>query len=97
MHPDLLEVAKELNLVNEYKTIRVATGEVVKVEDSISPRHQRILESAFKAGAAKRQWVGLTDEEALDVWGKVDLGDTEEQGALLLYKAIEAKLKAKNT
>jgi len=43
-----------------------------------------------------REWVGLTDEEALDVWGKVDLGQTEEQGALLLCKAIEAKLKEKN-
>jgi hypothetical protein len=43
-----------------------------------------------------REWVGLTDAEALDVWGKVELGQTEEQGALLLYKAFEAKLKEKN-
>jgi hypothetical protein len=41
-------------------------------------------------------WVGLTDDEALDVWGKSPLGETEEQGALLLCKAIEAKLREKN-
>jgi hypothetical protein len=44
----------------------------------------------------QREWVGLTDEEALDVWGKVELGQTEEHGVLLLYKAFETKLKDKN-
>jgi hypothetical protein len=47
--------------------------------------------------SCKREWIGLTDEEALDVWGKVELGQTEEHGALLLYKAFESKLKEKNT
>jgi hypothetical protein len=92
MHPDLLEVAKELNLVTEYKTIRVASGEIVKVEDSISPTHRRILETAYKAGAAKRGWVGLTDEDRKNFYqGKYVMSDDD------LMDAVEAKLKEKNT
>ena len=68
MHPDLLEVAKELNLVTEYKTIRVATGEVVKVEDSISPTHQRILEAAYKAGQKSQSGCAECGCKASDGW-----------------------------
>jgi hypothetical protein len=94
MHPDLLEVAKELNLVTEYKTIRVASGEVVKVEDSISSAHQRILEAAYKAGAAKREWVGLTNDEITEI----DQGLDARSYSMFAYtRAIEAKLKEKNS
>ena len=41
--------------------------------------------------AAQRPWVGLTDEEHCDIWYKESL-DWMEYG-----KAIEAKLKEKNT
>ena len=45
--------------------------------------------AAIKEALAQRTWVGLTDEDELD-W--------EEGGSLKdLVKAIEAKLKAKNT
>jgi hypothetical protein len=50
------------------------------------------------AAAAKREWQGLTDEERLrcfdDIdWNKVDWCPDHEQYA----KAVEAKLKEKNT
>jgi hypothetical protein len=50
MRPEIVAIAKELGLFTEYKTIRVQTGEVVKLEEKISPEHQRILEVAYKAG-----------------------------------------------
>jgi len=47
------------------------------------------LEAHIKEALAQRTWVGLTDEDELD-W--------EDGGSLKdLVKAIEAKLKAKNT
>jgi hypothetical protein len=50
MKKELEELAKELGLFMDYKTIRIATGEVIKVKERISPEHQRILEAAYAAG-----------------------------------------------
>ena len=50
MKKELIDLATELGLFTEYKTIRASTGEVVKVEERISPEHKRILEAAYKAG-----------------------------------------------
>jgi hypothetical protein len=47
--------------------------------------------SGLYDGKKKRPWVGLTDEEHCDIWYKESL-DWMEYG-----KAIEAKLKEKNT
>jgi hypothetical protein len=41
---------------------------------------------------AQRQWVGLTDEERVDLWKA-----TETDNRMVLIDAIEAKLKEKNT
>jgi hypothetical protein len=41
-----------------------------------------------------REWVGLTDEERTNLWWQVDMKDMPEHG---YGKAIEAKLKEKNT
>jgi hypothetical protein len=41
--------------------------------------------------AAKRQWVGLTDEERVDLWKA-----TETDNRMVLIDAIEAKLKERN-
>lgn len=58
------------------------------------------------AAAAKRNWQGLTDEEAKEVWkqlnydlnhGKFAADDTERHVIVEFYCAIEAKLKEKNT
>ena len=40
----------------------------------------------------QRTWVGLTDEEANELWESTDIGDDWE-----LMKRTEAKLKEKNT
>ena len=41
----------------------------------------------------KKPWVGLTDEEVMEVWEKIKDGDW----AIDFYDVIEAKLKEKNT
>jgi len=50
MNKELEQLAKELGILKEHKTIRVSTGEVVKVEEKISPEYKRILEVAYEAG-----------------------------------------------
>ncbi|CAB5222890.1 hypothetical protein UFOVP379_41 [uncultured Caudovirales phage] len=52
------------------------------------------MEVAFAAGAeaeAKRMWVGLTDEEIVEVWKNASGYDLD------FARAIEAKLREKNT
>jgi hypothetical protein len=53
----------------------------------------------------EREWQGLTDEEAKEVWkqlnydlnhGKFAADDTERHVIVEFYRAIEAKLKLKN-
>ena len=43
---------------------------------------------------AKREWVGLTEEETIDL---LPVGEWEIEPTLVFAKAIEAKLKEKNT
>jgi hypothetical protein len=50
MNRELEQIAKELGLFADYKTIRVSNGEVVKVDQRINPEHKRILEAAYEAG-----------------------------------------------
>jgi hypothetical protein len=74
-----------------------------KGEEQMNPHLQEILHNITTRLAAleqsqKKEWHGLTDEERLrcfdDVdWNKVDWCPDHEQYA----KAIEAKLKEKNT
>ena len=49
----------------------------------------------------KKPWVGLTDEEYLEaesvVWVTINLDSDEKEANREFYKAIEAKLKEKNT
>ena len=42
----------------------------------------------------KREWVGLTEDEAIEL---LPVGDWEIESTLNFAKAIEAKLKEKNT
>jgi hypothetical protein len=46
---------------------------------------------AITPPAAQRQWVGLTDEERVDLWKA-----TETDNRMVLIDAIEAKLKERN-
>jgi len=41
----------------------------------------------------QRTWVGLTDEDVMEIWEKIKDGDW----AIDFYDVIEAKLKEKNT
>jgi hypothetical protein len=45
----------------------------------------------------KHEWVGLTDEEQQSVWIKTAIFDTHLTDILDFAKAIESKLKEKNT
>ncbi len=45
----------------------------------------------------KKEWVGLTDEEIIDIWAGVSTGYDDEINIVHLGKAIEAKIKEKNT
>ena len=48
----------------------------------------------IEQGAPKREWVGLTDDEILDLW----IANHKDTGATDAFaRAIEAKLKEKNT
>jgi len=51
--------------------------------------------SGFHDGKKKREWVGLTDEE-IDAT-LIDLMRQNKSGAVTISRAIEAKLKEKNT
>jgi hypothetical protein len=56
-----------------------------------NPRHQKIGPVYTTPPAAQRQWVGLTDEEVMQTMS----GDWTSQ--FYFVRAIEAKLKEKNT
>ena len=44
----------------------------------------------------KDEWVGLTDEEIIDIWAGVSTGYDDEINIVHLGKAIKEKLKEKN-
>jgi len=49
---------------------------------------------ALRDRLAQREWVGLTEDEAIEL---LPVGDWEIESTLDFAKAIEAKLKEKNT
>ena len=59
-------------------------------------RLKNALELANKALDAKREWVGLTDEERNQLWRDVIKWGDPSHDDVDLMKAIEAKLKEKN-
>jgi hypothetical protein len=69
-------------------------------EDDEFERIER--ENVMKKGqpyvyAPKREWVGLTDEEIDKAWRSVDYTVPWDQHRIDIARAIEAKLKEKNT
>jgi len=58
--------------------------------DGVNISAERVDETA----KCKREWVGLTEEETIDL---LPVGDWEIEPTLVFAKAIEAKLKEKNT
>jgi lipoate-protein ligase A len=59
-----------------------------KKSDVTRAKFEQLMEDAIKEALAHRTWVGLTEDEAFACKGR-DYFET--------YKAIEAKLKEKNT
>jgi len=57
--------------------------------DAVNTSQERVDEMAKR----KREWVGLTEDEVLDL---LPVGDWEVEPTLVFAKVIEAKLKEKN-
>ena len=71
-------------------------AEIDTMDDTDREQWTWALRSAYKTGAAsKREWVGLTDEEICQ-WFQENTALTNES-AIRISRAIEAKLKEKNT
>ena len=66
------------------------TPEVTPDVDAVNMSQERVDETA----KCKREWVGLTEDEALYL---LPVGEWEVEPTLVFAKAIEAKLKEKNT
>ena len=77
MKKELMDIAKNIGIATEYKTIRL-NGEVTKVEDKVSAEHQKILEAAYKAGmlAEREACAKLCEQYQLD-YAKAIRGRTE--------------------
>ena len=61
--------------------------------DSYDQGVKDALESATQAIKELRTWVGLTDDEMYELWLSAD----EQKDRMAFGKAVEAKLKEKNT
>lgn len=60
-------------------------------------KHKLVEQAIPEAEIYKREWIGLTDEERNNLWREVvGWGDPSHDDEDLM-KAIEAKLKEKNT
>jgi hypothetical protein len=59
--------------------------------------YEALIRDLTEALRAQRTWVGLTDEEIDKAWRSVDYTVPWEQHRIDIARAIEAKLKEKNT
>jgi hypothetical protein len=70
--------------------IKEMTSEIYRFAQLLNDEKMR----QWDAWRAKREWVGLTDEERSELWWNMDWSGMPEHD---YGKAIEAKLKEKNT
>ena len=76
-------------LVNKLRKLAPICRGIEKAADEI----ERLLaENAELRKDAERQWVGLTEEEATELWERIDDRDSWE-----LLVQVQAKLREKNT
>jgi len=70
-----------------------------KLFEEIRTSERSIQTSDKKETESARSWIGLTDEEIADVFGDYmdSLDDREEEDEWGYERALEAKLKEKNT
>ena len=73
-------------------------AEIDTMDDTDREQWTWALRSAYKTGAAStREWVGLTDEEIIDVLHPLVMADMPDEATdYEIAKAIEAKLREKN-
>ena len=64
-----------------------------KLNEAIHSQHETI-EFLMNKRLRRPEWAGLTDEERSELWWNTDMSDMPEHD---YGKAIEAKLKEKNT
>ena len=70
-------------------------AEIDTMDDTDREQWTWALRSAYKTGeASKREWVGLTDEE---IWSAGSVMTLSELGIRKFARAIEAKLRERNT
>jgi hypothetical protein len=74
---------------------REAAGDDWGLFQEYMPEIHRLAELVRADEKAQRTWVGLTDEEIQTTWNSVMDGAVFTRREI--YKAIEAKLKEKNT
>jgi hypothetical protein len=92
MKPNTIEFKTTSNTLMDGWVMRITADRRIEVNEDVDVNEaaKKVLEAMqLMLDNQKRTWVGLTDEDEID-W--------EEGGNLKdLVKAIEAKLKAKNT
>jgi wobble nucleotide-excising tRNase len=90
------------NTLQHISKIAKATIDEMKDREEMQPFIDMTNESYLRGVhdgrvAAQRQWVGLTDEERNKLWRDVIKWGDPSHDDVDLVKAIEAKLKEKNT
>jgi hypothetical protein len=61
-------------------------------EDAVVRATHKVM-AEFETQPTQRTWVGLTDDEMFELWVRAD----EQKDRMAFGKAVEAKLKEKNT
>jgi hypothetical protein len=87
--------------------MRITADRRIEVNEGVdvSEAAQKVLDAMQGLLTPQRTWVGLTDEEVYEIYGSVqeevnehwERGGTTMMFPTTLYKAIEAKLKERNT
>ena len=81
-------------LVNKLRKLApICRGQAeIYIEKSADEIERLLAENAELRKDAERQWVGLTEEEATELWERIDDRDSWE-----LLVQVQAKLREKNT
>jgi len=98
---DCLQAANILRVGLSEPTVQESL--TVAVQERMHPEIKKMYEDYFdkcfrESSAQQRQWVGLTDEEILEMFGVAGTSgsDINPRGLLKDTRRIEAKLKEKN-
>ena len=76
--------------------MRITADRKIEVNEDVDVTFaaQKVLDAMQYLLEAQRTWVGLTDEDRLRLWLKTEAEDVDRYA---FAKAVEAKLKEKNT